>query len=125
MTTPILRVPDMDEYLFVCTDTCKEGLGGVLMKYGRVIAYISRKLRRREENYAMHNLELLTIVYTSRVWRRYLIGRQFELKMDHYGLQHIFTQSKLNARQRSSSELLRGYDSEIEFYSHFLYFGLS
>ena len=28
-TTPILRVPDMDADFLVCTDTSKEGLGGV------------------------------------------------------------------------------------------------
>jgi hypothetical protein len=73
-TTPILKVPDMDEDFLVCTDASKEGLGRVLMQDGRVIAYISRKLRRHEENYATHDLELLAIVYALRVWRHYLIG---------------------------------------------------
>jgi hypothetical protein len=73
-TTPILKFPDMDEDFLVCTDASKEGLGGVLMQDGRVIAYISRKLRKHEENYVMHDLELLTIVYALRVWRHYLIG---------------------------------------------------
>jgi hypothetical protein len=73
-TTPILRVPDMDVDFLVCTDGSKEGLGGVLMQYGRVIAYISRKLRRHEENYVMHDLELVAIVYALKVWRHYLIG---------------------------------------------------
>jgi hypothetical protein len=62
-TTPILKVPDMDVDFLVCTDASKEGLGRVLMQDGRVIAYISRKLRRHEENYATHDLELLAIVY--------------------------------------------------------------
>jgi hypothetical protein len=65
------------------------------MQDGRVITYISRKLRRHEENYATHDLELLAIVYALRVWRHYLIGWKFELKMDHCGLQHIFTQRDL------------------------------
>jgi hypothetical protein len=73
-TTPILKVPDMDADFLVCTDASKEGLGRVLMQDGRVITYISRKLRRHEENYAMHDLELLAIVYALRVWRHYLIG---------------------------------------------------
>jgi hypothetical protein len=73
-TTPILKVPDMDADFLVCTDASKEGLGGVLMQDGQVITYISRKLRRHEENYATHDLELLSIVYALRVWRHYLIG---------------------------------------------------
>jgi hypothetical protein len=73
-TTPILKVPNMDVDFLVCTDTSKEGLGRFLMQDGLVIAYISRKLRRHEENYVMHDLELLAIVYALRVWRHYLIG---------------------------------------------------
>jgi hypothetical protein len=73
-TTLILKVPDMDADFLVCTDASKEGLGRFLMQDSRVITYISRKLRRREENYAMHDLELLAIVYALKVWRHYLVG---------------------------------------------------
>jgi hypothetical protein len=105
----------MDADFLVCTDTSKEGLGGVLMQYGRVITYISRKLRRHDENYAMHNLKLLDIVYALIFWRHYLIGKKFKLKMDHYGLHHIFTQSDLNVQQRCWSEFLSDYDFKITY----------
>ena len=62
-TALILKFPDMDVELLVCNDASKEGLCKVLMQDDRVIACISRKLRRHEENYAMHNLEFLAIVY--------------------------------------------------------------
>jgi hypothetical protein len=35
--------------------------------------------------------------------------------MDHCGLQHLFTQNDLNARQRRWSELLIDYDFEISY----------
>jgi hypothetical protein len=44
-----------------------------------------------------------------------LVGRKFELKTNHHGLQHIFTQSNLNARQRRWSELLSEYDFDISY----------
>jgi hypothetical protein len=66
-TAPILKVPVMDVDFLVCTDASKEGLGGVLMQDGLVIAYFSRKLGRHEENYATHDLELLAIVYSLKV----------------------------------------------------------
>jgi hypothetical protein len=97
MTMPILKVPDMDKDFLVCTETSKKGLGKVLMQDGRVITYISRKIRKHEENYTTHDLELLAIVYALRVWRHYLIGNKFKLKTYHCGLQHIFTQSDFNA----------------------------
>ena len=112
-TTSILKFPDMDADFLVCTDASKEGLGGVLMQDGRVIPYISRKLRRHEENYATHDLELLAIVYALKVWIHYLVGKKIELKPDHCGLQHIFTQSDLNWRQRHWLELLSDYDFKI------------
>jgi hypothetical protein len=74
ITKPIIKVPDMEKEFLVFTNASKEGLGRVLMRDGQVIAYISRKLRRHEENYATHELELLAIVYTLRVWRHYMIG---------------------------------------------------
>ena len=80
-----------------------------------MITYISRKMRRNEENYAMNDSELLAIIYDLKVWRHYLVGRKFELKTDHCGLQHIFTQSDLNARQRRWSELLSEYNFEITY----------
>jgi hypothetical protein len=115
MTAPILKVPDVDEEFLVCTDASNEGLGGILMQDGRVITYISRKLRKHEENYATHDLELLAIVYSLIVWRHYLIGKKIELTMDHCGLQHIFTQRDLNTRQRHWSELLSEYDFNITY----------
>jgi hypothetical protein len=71
---PKLKVPDMDVDFLVCTNTSQEGLGEVLMQKGRVITYISRKLRRHEENYVTHDLELLSIIYALNIWRHYLDG---------------------------------------------------
>ena len=73
-TTLILKVPDMDANFLECTDASKEGLGKVLMQDDRMITYISSKLRRHEENYMTHDLELLSIVYSLKIWRHYLVG---------------------------------------------------
>jgi hypothetical protein len=62
-----------------------------------------------------HDLELLAIVYALKVWRHYLVGQKFELNTDHCGLQHIFTQSDLNTRQRRWSKLLSEYYFEITY----------
>jgi hypothetical protein len=89
---PILKVPNLDEDFLVCTDASKEGLGGVLMQDGQVIAYISRKLRQHEENYATNDLDLLAIMYVWRVWRHYLMGwkcEQKKQKRDHCGMHHF------------------------------------
>eukprot|EP00253_Pinus_taeda_P031671 PITA_31671 len=47
-TAPILNIADPNKDYVVCTDASKEGLGGVLMQEGRVIAYESHKLKEHE-----------------------------------------------------------------------------
>jgi hypothetical protein len=47
---------------FVCIDACKQGIGGVLTKYGHAIFYESRKLKEHKRNYSTHDLELAAIV---------------------------------------------------------------
>jgi len=61
---PVLQIANLDKEYIVCTDASLEGLGGVLMQEGLVIYYESRKLKVHENNYAMHNLELVFIVRT-------------------------------------------------------------
>lgn len=114
-TTPILNVSDMEEEFLVCIDASKEGLGCVLMQEGRVTAYASRKLRTHEENYATHDLEMEAIVYALNIWKHYLLRRKFDLRTDHCGLQHIFPQDHLKARQRRWSELISEYDFDITY----------
>jgi hypothetical protein len=55
---PVLNIADPDNDLLVCTDSCKEGLGGVLMQEGHVICYASRKLNEHEINYVTHDLDV-------------------------------------------------------------------
>jgi hypothetical protein len=87
-SAPILKIADPNEDFVVCTDACKEGLGGVLTQNGHVICYESRKLKEHERNYATHDLELATIVHALKMWRHYLMGRKFELRIDHSGLKN-------------------------------------
>ena len=42
----------------------RHGLGCVLMQNDRVIAYAARQLKKHEENYPTHDLELATVVFS-------------------------------------------------------------
>jgi hypothetical protein len=111
---PMLKVAGPNNDFLVCTDSCKEGLGGVLMQEGRVICYESTKLNEHEINYVTHDLELASIVHDLKMWRHYLLGRIFVLMTDHYGLRHMFDQPKLNARQARWMALLSEFDFKIK-----------
>jgi hypothetical protein len=61
-TSPVLAQPDTTKSFDVYCDASDTGLGSVLMQEGRVISYSSRQLRRHEEHYPTHDLELATVV---------------------------------------------------------------
>jgi hypothetical protein len=110
---PILRIANPNEDFIACIDTCK-GLGGVLRQNGFVICYESRKSKERERHYATHDLKLESIVHAFRKWRHYLMGKKFELRIDHNGLKYLFDQPTLNARQSRWLEFLSEYDFDIK-----------
>jgi hypothetical protein len=110
----VLKIVDPEVDFLVCTDACKEGLRGVLMQKGSVICYESQKLNEHEVNYVTHDLELASIVHALKMWRHYLLGRKFVLMTDHCGLQYLFDQPKLNARQARWMALLSEFDFEIK-----------
>ena len=62
-TTPVLVVPHIHKSFEVYCDASRKGLGGVLMQEGKVVAYASRQLRKHEENYTTHDLELAAVIH--------------------------------------------------------------
>jgi len=65
-------------------------------------------------NYATHYLELAAIVHALKMWRHYLLGQRFELKIDHMSLNYLFDRSSLNAQQAIWLEFLSEFDIEIK-----------
>jgi hypothetical protein len=99
-TVPFLVLPDLSKKLDIYCDALRRGLGCVLMQDGQVVSYASRQLRKHEENYPTHDLELVVVVHALKIWRHYLIGHGCEIYSDHKSLKYIFTQTDLNLRQR-------------------------
>nr|GEV74112.1 putative reverse transcriptase domain-containing protein [Tanacetum cinerariifolium] len=62
-SAPILALPEGTEDFVVYCDTSIKGFGVVLMQREKVIAYASRQLKKHEENYMTHNLELRATVF--------------------------------------------------------------
>ncbi|GJX51051.1 putative reverse transcriptase domain-containing protein [Tanacetum coccineum] len=112
----VLALPDGPEDFGVYYDASGIGLGCVLMKRGKVIAYASRQLKIHEENYTTHDLELGAVVFALKIWRHYLSGTKSVIYTDHKSLQHIFSQKELNMRQHRWIELFSDYDCEIRYH---------
>jgi hypothetical protein len=112
-TEPVLTMPDMERPFSIYCDASGQGLGCVLI--GHVVAYASRQLRKHEEKYPTHDLELAAVVHASKIWRHYIIGKRCEVYSDHKSLKYIFTQPDLNLRQRRWLELIKDYDLGINY----------
>jgi hypothetical protein len=115
-TSPVLAQPDTTKPFDVYCDASSTGLGGVLMQEGRVISYSSRQLRRHEEHYPTHDLELAVVVMALRTWHHYLLGNKVHIYTDHKSLKYIFTQPDLNMRQRRWLEMIKDYELKVHYH---------
>nr|GFB86293.1 putative reverse transcriptase domain-containing protein [Tanacetum cinerariifolium] len=115
-SVPILSLPEGSEDFVVYCDASLRGFRAVLMQREKVIAYASRQLRKNEENYTTHDLELEAVVFAFRLWRHYLYDTKCMVYADHKSLQYILDQKELNMRQRRWVELLSDYDCEIRYH---------
>ena len=86
------------------------------MQHENVIAYASRQLKKHEQNYPTHDLELAAVVFALQIWRHYLYGVPCRIFTDHKSLQYLFTQKELNMRQRRWVELIKDYECTIEYH---------
>nr|GFB43775.1 hypothetical protein [Tanacetum cinerariifolium] len=113
---PVFTPPSGSSGFQIYSDASKKGLGCVLMQHGKVIAYASRQLKPYEVNYPTHDLELAAVAFALKIWRHYLYGESCDVFTDHKSLKYIFTQRELNMRQRRWLELLKDYDTNIQYH---------
>ena len=104
-------VPERGQRYTVYCDASKDGLGCVLMQFGKVVAYGFQQLKNHEQNYPAYDMELAVVVFALKIWRHYLYGEQFEVFSDHKSLKYIFTQRDLNMRQ-----FLEDYDFTLHYH---------
>jgi hypothetical protein len=67
VTAPMLTLPMELVGYVVDTDASRKGLGCVLMKQSKVVAYAFRQLKDHEKNYPTHDLELAAVVYALKI----------------------------------------------------------
>nr|GEZ99616.1 putative reverse transcriptase domain-containing protein [Tanacetum cinerariifolium] len=98
-SAPILLLPEGSKDFVMYCDASLRGFRAVLMQREKVIPYASRQLRKNEENYTTHDLELRAVVFAFRLWRHYLYGTKCTIYTNHKSLQYILDQKELNMRK--------------------------
>ena len=113
---PILTQPTSGKEYTLYSDASGIGFGCVLMQDGKVVAYASRQLKPREQNYPIHDLELAAVVFALKIWRHYLYREKCRIYTDNKSLKYLLMQKELNLRQRRWLELFKDYDCIIDYH---------
>ena len=86
------------------------------MQENKAIAYASRQLKKHEDNYPTHDLEMAAVVFALKIWRSYLYREKVQVFTDHKSLKYLFTQADLNLRQIIWMEFIADYDVQIQYH---------
>ena len=79
------------------------------------MAFYSKSLSPVEQNYEIHNKEMLAIIPALEEWRHFLEGARHlvEIWTDHKNLEYFITAKKLNCRQAQWSLYLGRFDFKL------------
>ena len=80
---PILKLPDFELPFEVHIDASNKAIGGVLVQKGHPMAFESRKLNDAEQRYSTHEKKMVVVVHYLQVWRVYLLGTRFVVRIDN------------------------------------------
>jgi hypothetical protein len=106
--------------VWMITDGCATGIAGVIMQgndwnKGVVAAFYSAKLNPAQQNYPVHEIEMLAGVETMLRHRDILQGVEFTWVTDHKGLIHLINQPKLSGRQARWLEKISEFNFAIKY----------
>ena len=117
-SAPILAYPKVDggEFTLDC-DASSMSVGAVLSQEQdgseRVIAYASRTLSEAERNYCVTKLEMLAVVFFTKYFKHYLLGRHFKVRTDHGSLRWLSRFKEPAGQVQRWLEQLSQFDFEI------------
>ena len=115
---PVLAMPNDADVFILDTDSSDHTIGAVLSQIQggleRVIAYASRTLDKREAKYCITRKELLSIVYSLKYFKQYLMGRHFKIRTDHAPLTWLRHTPDPIGQQARWLEIMEEFDFEVE-----------
>ena len=93
-TAPILAFPKPGSKYILDTDASDTGIGCVLSQVQegkeKVIAYASKKLEPKQQQYSVTRREVLAVITFMNQFRHYLLGQKILLRTDHGSIRWIF-----------------------------------
>ncbi|KAJ3473550.1 hypothetical protein NLI96_g12945 [Meripilus lineatus] len=102
------------------TDASMTGASGYIsqgddLRTTQVVTFWSGKFNSAQQNYPVHEQELLAIVESLKRFRPILHGARFQICTDHKGLEFIKTQKNLSPRQHRWVDVLNEFNYDIKY----------
>ncbi|KAG5734824.1 hypothetical protein E4T56_gene631 [Termitomyces sp. T112] len=118
---PVLLFPDDNSPFHIEADTSDFATGVVLSQQSledgkwHPVAFYSKSLNAVEQNYKIHNKEILAIIQLFEEWQHFLEGVWYKFKVwiDHKNLEYFWTAKKLNHQQAQWSLYLTNFDFSL------------
>nr|XP_057906640.1 uncharacterized protein LOC131104002 [Doryrhamphus excisus]XP_057906648.1 uncharacterized protein LOC131104002 [Doryrhamphus excisus] len=117
---PVLAFADPNKPYILHVDASLKGLGSVLYQQHseglRPVAFASRKLKPPERNYAIHQLEFLSLKWAIvDKFHDYLYGARFTVRTDNNPLTYVLSTAKLSAVGHRWLSALSTYDFDVQY----------
>jgi hypothetical protein len=112
-TTPVLALPNFTNTFVLECDAPGKGIGVVLMQEGWPLDFTSKQLSERNLGKSIYENEILAILHVVDLWCPYLLGKRFQIKIDHQILKYFLEQRISSLEQQKWVTKLFGYDYEI------------
>ena len=106
--------------IWMVTDGCATGISGVVSqgpdwKTARIAAFYSAKLNSAQQNYPVHEIEMLAGIETMLRYQDILQGTPFQWLTDHKGLTHLLNQKNLSGRQARWLEKISSFTFTVTY----------
>ncbi|KAJ3514053.1 hypothetical protein NLJ89_g2594 [Agrocybe chaxingu] len=106
--------------IWMVTDGCSTGVAGLISqgddwRTAKIAAFYSAKLNSAQQNYPVHEIEMLAGIETMLRHRDLLQGAKFTWVTDHKGLIHLLHQKNLSGRQARWCEKISEFDFNIMY----------
>lgn len=120
-SAPVLQHPNINKPFYIETDASAFARSGVLSQKdseGKLhpCAFISKTLAQTEQNYDIHDREMLAIVAALKEWQVYIMSSpEIQVITDHEALKYFQTTKNLNHRQIRWSSFLSQFKLNITY----------
>ena len=106
--------------IWLVTDSCATGISGLVSqgddwKTAKIAAFYSAKLNPAQQNYPVHEIEMLAGIETMLRHYDILQGVIFKWLTDHKGLTYLLNQKNLSGRQARWLEKISMFDFEVVY----------